>query len=216
MYFGLLVREAGFPPGVVNILPGLGPVAGRALAEHLDVDKIAFTGSTATGKTIMRSAASNLKNITLECGGKNPSIVLDDADVEQAARWSHFGIMGNQGQVCISTSRIYVQEGVYDEFVDRFVEATREHDRVGDPFRGDTWQGPQVSKPQYDSVMKYIDIGKKEGARVVYGGERKDSKGYFIQPTVFADVRDTSFSVFILSWWSATELTVHGRRRTKT
>lgn len=188
LFFGQLVREAGFPPGVVNIIPGLGGVAGRALAEHTDVDKIAFTGSTATGKAIMRSAAGNLKNITLECGGKNPSIVFDDADLEQAARWCHLGIMGNQGQVCISTSRIYVQERVYDDFVDRFVRATREHHRVGDPFGEDTWQGPQVSKAQYDSVLRYIEDGKREGARVVYGGAKQGDEGYFIQPTVFTNV----------------------------
>jgi aldehyde dehydrogenase (NAD(P)+) len=188
MFFGNLVKEAGFPPGVVNIIPGLGHVAGKALAEHTDVDKIAFTGSTATGKAIMRSAASNLKNITLECGGKNPSIVFDDAELDQAAKWCHFGIMENQGQVCISTSRIYVQEGVYDEFVRKFVQATKEHDRVGDPFNKGTWQGPQVSKIQYDSVMSYIEAGKREGARLVYGGARQGENGYFIQPTVFADV----------------------------
>jgi aldehyde dehydrogenase (NAD(P)+) len=99
LYFGKLVAEAGFPPGVVNIIPGLGSVAGKVLAEHMDVDKIAFTGSTETGRTIMRAAASNLKNITLECGGKNPSLVFDDADLDQAVKWCHTGIMSNQGQV---------------------------------------------------------------------------------------------------------------------
>ncbi|KAH8173718.1 aldehyde dehydrogenase family protein [Sarocladium implicatum] len=190
LYFGKLVVEAGFPPGVVNILPGLGGVTGRALAEHLDVDKVAFTGSTATGKAIMKAAASNLKNITLECGGKNPSIVFDDADLDQAAKWSHVGIMDNQGQVCISTSRIYVQEGVYDEFVERFVQVTKEHHRLGCPFDKDTWQGPQVSKAQYDSVLSYIEEGKNSGARLVYGGAKHGDEGYFIQPTVFADATD--------------------------
>lgn len=189
LYFGKLVKEAGFPPGVINIIPGLGGVAGKALAEHLDVDKIAFTGSTATGQAIMRAAASNLKNITLECGGKNPAIVFDDADLEQAARWCHLGIMDNQGQVCISTSRIYVQEGVYDEFVGKFVDVTREHHRVGDPFSKDTWQGPQVSRAQYEKVLGYIEEGKRGGARLVYGGSKQQGeKGYFIEPTVFADV----------------------------
>lgn len=189
LYFGKLVQEAGFPPGVINIIPGLGGVAGKALAEHLDVDKIAFTGSTATGKSVMRAAASNLKNITLECGGKNPNIVFDDADLEQAVKWSHAGIMANQGQVCSSTSRIYVQDGIYDEFVRQFVQVTREHHRGGDPFAGETWQGPQVSEAQYDKVMSYIEEGKQSGARLVYGGKRQQGeKGYFIEPTVFADV----------------------------
>ncbi|CAK7234863.1 hypothetical protein SBRCBS47491_009092 [Sporothrix bragantina] len=190
LYFGKLIAEAGFPPGVVNIIPGLGSVAGKALAEHMDVDKIAFTGSTATGRAIMQSAASNLKNITLECGGKNPSIVFDDADLEQAVKWCHLGIMDNQGQVCISTSRIYVQEGVYDQFLRNFVDVTREHNRLGDPFDSETWQGPQVSKPQYDKILSYIEEGKQCGARLLYGGAKLSSKGYFIEPTVFADTTE--------------------------
>lgn len=172
MFFGRLIQEVGFSPGVVNIIPGLGNVTGKAVAEHMDADKVAFTGSTVTGRAITRSAATNLKNITLECGGKNPSIVLDDANTVQAAKWSHIGIMDNQGQVCISTSRIYVQEGIYDRFVQEFVKATKEHDRIGDPFNKDVWQGPQVSKTQYDSVLKYIEQGKKEGAHLAYGGVR--------------------------------------------
>ncbi|KAF7563731.1 hypothetical protein G7046_g380 [Stylonectria norvegica] len=190
LYFGNLVIEAGFPPGVVNILPGLGSVTGKALAEHLDVDKIAFTGSTATGRAIMKSAATNLKNITLECGGKNPSIVFEDADLEQAVRWCHVGIMGNQGQVCISTSRIYVHEAVYEKFLQRFVEVTKEHHKLGDPFHEDTWQGPQVSKQQYEKVLSYIEDGKKCGARLLHGGAKHGEKGYFIEPTVFADTTE--------------------------
>ncbi|KAH7234308.1 aldehyde dehydrogenase domain-containing protein [Fusarium solani] len=190
LYFGKLVVEAGFPPGVVNIVPGLGSVTGKALAEHLDVDKIAFTGSTTTGRAIMRSAASNLKNITLECGGKNPSIVFDDADLDQAAKWCHVGIMDNQGQTCISTSRIYVQEGVYDRFIEKFTEVTRKHHLLGDPFDADTWQGPQISKAQYEKVLSYIEEGKKSGARLVYGGATHGQKGYFIEPTIFADTTE--------------------------
>ncbi|UPL03106.1 hypothetical protein LCI18_014040 [Fusarium solani-melongenae] len=176
LYFGKLVVEAGFPPGVVNIVPGLGSVTGKALAEHMDVDKIAFTGSTATGRAIMRSAASNLKNITLECGGKNPSIVFDDADLDQAT--------------CISTSRIYVQECVYDRFIDKFAKVTRKHHLLGDPFDANTWQGPQISKAQYEKVLSYIEEGKKSGARLVYGGATHGQKGYFIEPTVFADTTE--------------------------
>ncbi|WAO90440.1 Hypothetical protein NCS54_00787000 [Fusarium falciforme] len=175
MYFGNLVIEAGLPPGVVNIIPGLGSVAGKALAGHMGVDKIAFTGSTATGRAIMKAAANNLKNITLECGGKSPSIVFEDADLEQAVKWCHVGIMDNMGQVCTSTSRIYVHENIYEDFLKRFVEVTKENQKIGDPFGKDTWQGPQ---------------GKSSGARLLYGGAKTGSKGYYLEPTVFADTTE--------------------------
>ncbi|KAK7429321.1 hypothetical protein QQZ08_004133 [Neonectria magnoliae] len=190
LYFGNLVIEAGLPPGVVNIIPGLGSVAGKALAGHMDVDKIAFTGSTNTGRAIMKAAANNLKNITLECGGKSPSIVFDDADIDQAVKWCHSGIMDNQGQVCTSTSRIYVHEAVYEDFLKRFVEITKENAKVGDPFHEDTWQGPQISQPQYDKILSYIDEGKSSGARLLHGGAKHGSKGLFIEPTVFADTTE--------------------------
>ncbi|UKZ81532.1 hypothetical protein TrVFT333_009304 [Trichoderma virens FT-333] len=191
LYFGKLIVEAGFPPGVVNIIPGLGYISGKALAGHMDVDKIAFTGSTATGRSIMKSAASNLKNITLECGGKSPSIVFEDADLDQAVKWCHSGIMDNMGQVCTSTSRIYVQDTIYDEFLAKFTEKTKEAaTKIGDPFHEDTYQGPQVSKAQFDKVLSYIDEGKKSGARVLHGGAKHGDKGYFIQPTVFADTTE--------------------------
>ncbi|KAL7947613.1 aldehyde dehydrogenase domain-containing protein [Trichoderma barbatum] len=191
LYFGKLIVEAGFPSGVVNIIPGLGYISGKALAGHMDVDKIAFTGSTATGRSIMKSAANNLKNITLECGGKSPSIVFDDADLDQAVKWCHSGIMDNMGQVCTSTSRIYVQDTVYDEFLAKFTEKTKEAaTKIGDPFHEDTYQGPQVSKAQFEKVLGYIDEGKKSGARVLHGGAKHGDKGYFIQPTVFADTTE--------------------------
>ncbi|KAH6957648.1 aldehyde dehydrogenase domain-containing protein [Ilyonectria sp. MPI-CAGE-AT-0026] len=190
LYFGKLVVEAGLPPGVVNIIPGVGSVTGKVLAEHMDVDKIAFTGSTATGRAIMKYAASNLKNITLECGGKNPCIVFEDSNLEQAVKWSHVRIMGNQGQACISTSRIYVHEAIYDDFLQRFVEVTKEHHKLGDPFHDGTCQGPQISKPQYEKVLSYIDEGKKSGAKLLHGGAKHGDKGYFIQPTVFADTTE--------------------------
>lgn len=199
LYFGKLVTEAGIPPGVVNIIPGLGSVTGKALAEHLDVDKIAFTGSTVTGRAIMQSASTNLKNITLECGGKNPAIVFEDADLDQAVRWSHQGIMYNQGQVCSSTSRIYVQDSIYDEFLRRFVEITKGHDKLGDPFQQDVYQGPQISKQQYEKITSYIEEGKKAGATLLYGGAKREGKGYFIDPTVFADVRPLSRSYFFIA-----------------
>ncbi|KAI8666061.1 hypothetical protein NCS57_00829700 [Fusarium keratoplasticum] len=190
MYFGNLVIEAGLPPGVVNIIPGLGSVAGKALAGHMGVDKIAFTGSTATGRAIMKAAANNLKNITLECGGKSPSIVFEDADLEQAVKWCHVGIMDNMGQVCTSTSRIYVHENIYEDFLKRFVEVTKENQKIGDPFGKDTWQGPQVSRTQYEKIVSYIDQGKSSGARLLHGGAKTGSKGYYLEPTVFADTTE--------------------------
>ncbi|KAJ4221628.1 hypothetical protein NW759_006874 [Fusarium solani] len=196
IYFGNLVIEAGLPPGVVNIIPGLGSVAGKALAGHMGVDKIAFTGSTATGRAIMKAAANNLKNITLECGGKSPSIVFEDADLEQAVKWCHVGIMDNMGQVCTSTSRIYVHENIYEDFLKHFVEVTKENQKIGDPFGKDTWQGPQVSRTQYEKILSYIDQGKSSGARLLHGGAKTGSKGYYLEPTTTEDmaiVRDEIF-----------------------
>ncbi|MCJ1302868.1 hypothetical protein MMC08_005673 [Hypocenomyce scalaris] len=194
LYFANLVREAGFPPGVVNILNGYGATAGVAIASHLDIDKIAFTGSTATGRQIMKTASVNMKNITLETGGKSPLLVFDDADVEQAVKWAHVGIMSNMGQICTATSRVLVQEGVYDEFVKLFKETVKEVSKVGDPFKDETFQGPQVTKAQYEKVLGYIESGKSEGATLAAGGEAfKDvnGKGFFIAPTVFTDVKDS-------------------------
>ncbi|KAL6860360.1 hypothetical protein ACO1O0_004387 [Amphichorda felina] len=190
LYFGNLLVEAGLPKGVVNVIPGIGRVSGQALASHMGVDKIAFTGSTATGRTVMKAASANLKNITLECGGKSPSIVFEDADLDQAAKWCHVGIMGNMGQVCTSTSRIYVQDTIYDKFLEKFVEVTKANAQVGDPFKEDTYLGPQVSKPQYEKILSYIEQGKKSGARLLHGGAKVGDKGYFLEPTVFADTTE--------------------------
>ncbi|RGP72609.1 aldehyde dehydrogenase nad+ [Fusarium longipes] len=190
LYFGNLVKEAGLPAGVVNVLPGLGPSTGKAIAGHMDIDKVAFTGSTNTGRAIMKDAANNLKNITLECGGKSPSIVFADAELEQAVKWCHFGIMDNKGEVCTSTSRIYVHEDIYDKFLEKFVQVTKENDKLGSPFDEATVQGPQVSKTQYDRVLSYIEEGRKSGARLLYGGSKYGDKGYFLQPTVFADTTE--------------------------
>jgi aldehyde dehydrogenase (NAD+) len=178
----------------VNILNGYGKDAGAAIASHLDIDKIAFTGSTATGKIIMKMAAVNMKNITLETGGKSPLLVFDDADLDQAAKWAHLGIMSNMGQICTATSRVLVQEGVYDKFVELFKENVKSTSKVGDPFSDDTFQGPQVTKAQYDKVLSYIEAGKSEGATLVTGGtpykDVKGGKGFFIAPTVFTGVKD--------------------------
>ncbi|ORY19694.1 aldehyde dehydrogenase-like protein [Clohesyomyces aquaticus] len=193
LYLATLVKEAGFPPGVINILNGEGRKAGAALASHMDVDKIAFTGSTATGKEIMKMAAVNMKNITLETGGKSPLLVFDDADLDQAVKWSHIGIMYNQGQVCTATSRILVQEGVYDQFVKSFKEYVTQASIVGDPFKDDTFQGPQVTKTQFERVLSFIESAKSEGATLESGGEvYKDvgGKGFFISPTIFTNVKE--------------------------
>ncbi|KAL9944807.1 hypothetical protein D7B24_008296 [Verticillium nonalfalfae] len=190
LFLASLVAQAGFPPGVINIVNGTGPVAGAALASHLDVDKIAFTGSTATAKHIMKMASANLKNITLETGGKSPLIVFDDADLENAVEWSHIGIMSNQGQICTATSRILVQEGIYSKFLAAFREQVKTVSRVGDPFDEETFQGPQVTRAQYDRVLEYAGIGTSEGATLEMGGEpAKDvGSGFFVQPTVFTGV----------------------------
>ncbi|KAI9815999.1 MAG: mitochondrial aldehyde dehydrogenase [Pycnora praestabilis] len=193
LYFANLIKAAGFPPGVINILNGYGANCGAAIASHMDIDKIAFTGSTATGKQIMKMAAVNLKNITLETGGKSPLIVFEDADLEQAVKWSHGGIMSNQGQICTATSRILVQDTIYDNFVSEFKKTLSETSKVGDPFADDTFQGPQVTKTQFERVLSYIESGKSEGASLAAGGHPfKDvsgGKGFFIAPTVFTNVK---------------------------
>ncbi|KAL7908429.1 Aldehyde/histidinol dehydrogenase [Trichoderma velutinum] len=192
LVLGELIKEAGFPPGVVNFVNGFGKDAGSALVNHPLVDKIAFTGSTATAANIMAAAAKTLKNITLETGGKSPLVVFKDADIDQAVKWSHLGIMSNQGQICTATSRILVQDEVYDDFLKRFIETLKAVSKVGSQWEKDTYQGPQVSKAQYDRVLEYIEIGKNEGAKVAAGGHPLDiegkGKGFFVAPTVFTEV----------------------------
>jgi aldehyde dehydrogenase (NAD+) len=187
---GELIMEAGFPEGVVNLLPGYGPTAGQALARHMDVDKVAFTGSTEVGHLIMEAAAqTNLKRVTLELGGKSPNIVFADADMDQAIEGSHFALFFNQGQCCCAGSRLFVERKAYDQFVERSADRARRR-TVGDPFDPNTEQGPQVDRDQFDKVMGYIEAGKREGAKLVCGGGRVGDRGYFVQPTVFADVQD--------------------------
>jgi len=190
LYAAKLVKEAGFPPGVINIISGFGKTAGAAISSHMDVDKVAFTGSTIVGRQIMKAAAgSNLKKVTLELGGKSPNIVFDDADIDNAISWVNFGIFFNHGQCCCAGSRVYVQEGIYDKFVERFKERAAAN-KVGDPFAQDTFQGPQVSQLQFDRIMNFIDEGKKAGAKVETGGKRKGDVGYFIEPTIFSNVTE--------------------------
>ncbi|KAL5004766.1 hypothetical protein ScPMuIL_018222 [Solemya velum] len=190
LHVASLAAEAGFPPGVVNVIPGYGPTAGAAIAQHMDVDKVAFTGSTEIGQLIPQMAAkSNLKRTTLELGGKSPNIVLADADMDDAIEKSHFGLFFNMGQCCCAGSRIFVEEKAYDEFVERSTERAKKR-TVGDPFDSKNEQGPQIDEDQFGKIMDLIESGKKEGAKLCTGGSRYGDKGYFIQPTVFADVQD--------------------------
>ncbi|KAF4982066.1 hypothetical protein FZEAL_2253 [Fusarium zealandicum] len=186
-------KEVGFPPGVFNVVNGYGAETGPPLVEHSLVDKVAFTGSTTTGAKIMEMASKTLKNITLETGGKSPLLVFADSDMEEAVKWSHMGIMSNQGQICTATSRLLVEDSIYDEFVKRFLETTKTVSKVGSQWDAETYQGPQVSKQQYDRILEYIKIGKSEGAQLLAGGEPLDAskKGFFIQPTVFGDVKES-------------------------
>ncbi|XP_077217556.1 benzaldehyde dehydrogenase, mitochondrial-like [Tasmannia lanceolata] len=190
LYVSKLFHEAGLPPGVLNVIPGFGPTAGAALASHMDVDKLAFTGSTDTGKIVLQLAAkSNLKPVTLELGGKSPFIICEDADVDQAVEVAHFALFFNQGQCCCSGSRTFVHESVYDEFLEKS-KARAMNRVVGDPFRKGVEQGPQIDLEQFNKIMRYIKSGIESGATLESGGERFGSKGYYIQPTVFSDVKD--------------------------
>ncbi len=187
---GELAIEAGFPPGVINIVNGFGETAGDAIVRHPDVDKIAFTGEYKTAQIIMRNAAETLKRTTFELGGKSPSVVFADADMDLAVRGAMTGIFFNQGEVCCAGSRLFVEESAHDEFVDKF-KAAAEKRRVGDPFDQKTHQGAQVSKEQFDKVLKYIDIGKNEDkATCITGGERSGNTGWFVKPTIFTNVRN--------------------------
>jgi aldehyde dehydrogenase (NAD+) len=174
---------------MINIVPGFGETAGAPLVAHKGVDKIAFTGESTTGKLIMKSAAETLKRVTLELGGKSPNIVFADADLDAAVDGAMLGLFLNQGQCCCAGSRLLVQEPVYDAMVERLAERTRKR-HLGDPFDERTEQGPQIDENQFKKILSYIDKGKQQGARCVSGGERFGQKGYFIKPTVFADVKD--------------------------
>jgi aldehyde dehydrogenase (NAD+) len=184
-----LIVEAGFPKGVVNILNGYGPQAGMPLVRHPNVDKIAFTGSTPVGKLIMSECAGTLKRVSLELGGKSPLIVFPDADLKQAAAAAHVGLFLNQGQCCCASSRLFVHEKIYDEFVKACVEMATAR-KLGCPSDPSTDQGPQVDEIQFKKILGYIDKGKAEGATLLCGGGRAGEKGYFVEPTVFGDVTD--------------------------
>ncbi|MCA9061547.1 MAG: aldehyde dehydrogenase family protein [Planctomycetaceae bacterium] len=184
-----MALEAGFPPGVINVVPGYGPTAGAALVRHPDVRKIAFTGEGTTAKIIMREAAETLKSCTFELGGKSPNIIFADADLDAAIAGAEFGLFFNQGQCCCAGSRIFVEESIHDEFVERIV--SRASQRVlGNPFESGTQQGPQVDRTQMEKIMDYIDRGVSQGANCATGGKRHGNRGYYVQPTVFTDVED--------------------------
>ncbi|GLJ16426.1 hypothetical protein SUGI_0279120 [Cryptomeria japonica] len=190
LYCANLAREAGIPPGVLNVLSGFGDPAGAAISHHMDIDKVSFTGSTETGRKIMEAAAkSNLKRVTLELGGKSPLIIMNDADVEEAVNLAHQAIYFNMGQACIAASRIYVQEGIYDEFVKKVVERAKKQ-VIGDPFTDGVHQGPQINKTQFDRILQYIEYGKQEGATLLTGGNRIGDKGFYIEPTIFSHVKE--------------------------
>ncbi|MBI4405007.1 MAG: aldehyde dehydrogenase family protein [Deltaproteobacteria bacterium] len=185
---GEILLEAGFPPGVINILPGYGPTAGAALAKHPAVDKVAFTGSTEVGRLIMEMAAkSNLKKVSLELGGKAPNIVFADCDLDAAVQGAMRGIFFNQGEVCCAGSRLFVEESVKDRFLSK-LKAHSESMIVGDPMDTRTQMGAQVSAEQFHKILGYIESGKKEGAKLLTGGIPAAKKGYFIKPTIFDDV----------------------------
>lgn len=187
---GELIVEAGFPKGVVNIVPGFGPTAGAALAGHPGVDKVAFTGSTEVGREIQRTAAGNLKRVSLELGGKAPNIILADADVDAAVAGAMRGIFFNQGEVCCAGSRLFVEDKIRDTFLSK-LKAKAEKLVVGDPLDPKTEMGAQVSEEQFKKILGHIEKGKAEGATVLTGGAAAKDKGYFIKPTVFDNVTNT-------------------------
>ena len=186
---GELIQEAGIPDGVVNIITGFGPGAGSSIAEHPDVDKVAFTGSTEVGKLILKASAGNLKRVSLELGGKSPNIIFRDSDLDAAVQSATRGVFFNSGQVCTAGTRIFVEQPVYDEVVERLIKHS-ETMTVGNPLDEKTRLGPLVSKEQFDRVKSYLEIGKGEGAKVATGGEAVSGAGYFVRPTIFSGVHN--------------------------
>lgn len=184
------VAEAGFPPGVVNVVPGFGETAGAAISNHPDIDKVAFTGSTEVGRLVLQaSGLSNLKKVSLELGGKSPLIIFPDADLDLAANLAHEAVFWNQGEICCAATRAYVHADVYDKFVAKAVELAKKR-VVGDPFDERCTQGAQIDGTQLDRILGYIEQGQNEGAKLRCGGRRLGTRGYFVQPTVFSDVED--------------------------
>lgn len=189
LYLAKLIDEAGFPPGVFNVVPGLGEVAGAALARHPGVDKISFTGSPEVGREIQRVAADGFKRVALELGGKSPQIILADANIEAAVNGTCLGLFFNQGQVCAAGTRILVHRSKYDQVLDALTNAANGI-KLGDPFDPQTNMGSLVSKRHLDRVMGYVNTGVQEGAKVMAGGKRLDQPGYFVRPTIFAEANN--------------------------
>ena len=187
---GELIMEAGFPKGVVNVLPGFGPSTGAPLAAHHLVDKVAFTGSCEVGHEIMKNSHDiNIKRVSLELGGKSPNIIMDDANVDLAIKQSQMGLFFNMGQSCIAGSRVFVHEKIYDEFLEKSIIATKKL-KIGNPINKETDQGPLVNLDQKNKYNYYINKGKEEGAKLSLGGKEIKGKGYFVEPTIFSDVKD--------------------------
>jgi acyl-CoA reductase-like NAD-dependent aldehyde dehydrogenase len=192
--FARLFEEAGFPPGVFNVITGYGVPTGSALVRHPGVDKVAFTGSTETGKLVMKDAAEHVAKVSLELGGKSPNIVFEDADVEAAANGVVSGIFAATGQTCMAGSRLLVQEGIHDELVERLTEKARSI-KLGNPLEAETEMGPIAFEEQLEKVRGYVDAGREQGAEVVYGGKAPEDialqDGYFIEPTILTNVHNT-------------------------
>ncbi|NBX68791.1 MAG: aldehyde dehydrogenase family protein [Proteobacteria bacterium] len=186
---GEILLEAGLPAGVVNIVPGFGPTAGAALVTHPEVDKIAFTGSTEVGKTVMQLASSHLKRVSLELGGKAPNIVFADSDIDAAVNGAMRGIFFNQGEVCCAGSRLFLEERIHDEFLSK-LKTRVEKMVVGNPLDPQTQMGAQVSEEQFRKILGYVEKGKKEGAKVVTGGSPAQATGYFVKPTILEGVNN--------------------------
>ena len=186
---GELIMEAGFPEGVVNIVPGYGETAGAALAAHPDVDKVAFTGSTEVGKLIVHAATGNLKKVSLELGGKSPNVVFKDADLDTAIPGSASAIFFNHGQCCCAGSRLYVEKSVFDKVVDGVAEQAKKI-KVGSGLDPETQMGPLVSEEQLQRVCGYLEAGFSEGAKAVTGGHKAGERGYFVEPTVLVDASE--------------------------
>ncbi len=215
-----IFEEVGFPKGVVNLVLGVGPTVGQEIAENHDVDKVAFTGGTVTGRKIMQAATGNLKKISLELGGKSPNIVFDDVDLETAVDWALFGIFANQGQVCSAGSRLLLHERIHDRFVERMVERAKKI-KIGPGMQPDTEMGPLISEAHMNKVLNYIKIGQEEGATLVCGGKRMMEngldKGFFVEPTIFVDttpdmtiVQEEIFGpVLVVQKFSSEEEAIH-------
>ncbi|XP_022960912.1 aldehyde dehydrogenase family 2 member C4-like [Cucurbita moschata] len=192
LFYAHLAKLAGIPDGVLNVVTGYGPTAGSSIASHMDIDKVSFTGSTKVGRLIMQAAsASNLKQVSLELGGKSPLLIFDDADINKAVDLALLAIFYNKGEICVAGSRVLVQEGIYDEFVKKISEKAKSW-VVGDPFDPKVNYGPQVDKKQLDKILMYIEHGKREGATLVTGGKRIGEVGYYVEPTIFTDVKEDS------------------------